>query len=167
MLAGRVWSAKVRPVSIATGMTLGDVVAATKRVPDEFYIPEESIDAWVRYKAAKSLDRTSKSGHSYRYSEGAMPFPDPLDRPARTIITGEGGAAPSRFKHVVRDDTGRHRRLTPEELEALNGFPRGFTDVAGLSAARRAFLMGNALVVDVVRRIGAELARRHSQHDRA
>ena len=30
-----------------------------------------------------------------------MTFPDNLSGPSRTIITGEGGISPSRFKHVV------------------------------------------------------------------
>jgi len=46
----------------------------------------------------------------------------------------------------------------PEELEALNGFPRGHTAVAGASDVRRAFFMGNALVVGVVAAIARSLA---------
>ncbi|MBS1945839.1 MAG: DNA cytosine methyltransferase, partial [Bacteroidetes bacterium] len=65
---------------------------------------------------------------------------------------------PSRFKHVVRTADGRLRRLTPLELERLNMFPDDHT--AGLSPARRAFLMGNALVTGIVERTGAVLARR-------
>ena len=48
------------------------------------------------------------------------------------------------------------RRLTPVELERLNGFPDDWT--VGLSDNKRAFLMGNALVVNVVARI-AEVLR--------
>ena len=78
-----------------------------------------------------------------------------------TIITSEGGGGPSRTKHVISDASGRLRRLLPEELEALNGFPRGFTDVGGISDIQRAFLMGNALVTGLVRMIGAALMDRH------
>lgn len=91
-----------------------------------------------------------------------MAFPDPLDRPARTIVTGEGGSSPSRFKHVVRVD-GRLRRLTPVELERLNMFPDGHT--AGASDTKRAFFMGNALVTGIVERIGRELVRRLEEAD--
>ena len=84
-----------------------------------------------------------------------MAFPDPLDRPSRTIVTGEGGSAPSRFKHVVLTPRGRYRRLTPIELERLNMFPDDHTK--GVSDTWRAFFMGNALVVGVVERIGKEL----------
>lgn len=61
-------------------------------------------------------------------------------------------------RHAVMVDDGRIRRLTPEELEELNGFPRGFTAIEGLSGSQRAFLMGNALVCGVVTRIAVSLA---------
>ncbi len=48
------------------------------------------------------------------------------------------------------------RRLTPVELERLNGFPDDWT--VGLSDNKRAFLMVDALVVNVVARI-AEVLR--------
>lgn len=140
--------------------TLGDVVAQTTDVPEEFYLDESSLKKWREYKGAKTKARVSEEGHAYTYSEGAVRFPDPLERPSRTIITGEGGAAASRFKHVVNTLDGRMRRLTAEELEALNGFPRGFTDVAGFSATKRAFFMGNALVVGIVAALGRALATR-------
>jgi DNA (cytosine-5)-methyltransferase 1 len=60
-------------------------------------------------------------------------------------------------------ESGRYRRLTPVELERLNQFPDGHTE--GLSDTQRAFLMGNALVVGVVKRIGLSLARHHSQEN--
>lgn len=95
------------------------------------------------------------SGTEYFYSEGAIAFPDPLGKPSRTILTGEGGLSPSRFKHIIETSSGRYRRLTPVEMERLNGFPDDWTE--GISDGRRAFLMGNALVVGVVRLISAEI----------
>ena len=83
-----------------------------------------------------------------------MSFPDSLDKPARTIITGEGGASASRFKHVINVN-GRYRRLTPIELERANMFPDNHT--LGLSDSKRAFLMGNALVIGIVERLGNAL----------
>jgi len=85
-----------------------------------------------------------------------MSFPDSLDKPARTIITGEGGASASRFKHVVCVN-GRYRRLTPVELERANMFPDNHT--TGVSDTKRAFLMGNALVVGIVERLGKTLLK--------
>jgi hypothetical protein len=53
------------------------------------------------------------------------------------------------------------RRLVPEELEKLNGFPAGHT--GGPTDGRRAFFMGNALVCGVVQRIGDELENLNDQ----
>jgi len=86
-----------------------------------------------------------------------MIFPDALDKPSRTIITGEGGSSPSRFKHVIETKDGRKRRLTPIELERLNMFPDNHTE--GVSDVRRAFFMGNALVVGIIEKLGESLAK--------
>ena len=53
-------------------------------------------------------------------------------------------------------EDGRYRRLTPRELERLNGFPDDWTDT-GMPDGRRAFMMGNALVVGLIERVGREL----------
>jgi len=142
-------------------LTLGDIVDQTQCTAPSVFIEESSLERWRHLKGAKSTPRIAKSGHAYTYSEGAVPFPDPLDRPARTILTSEGGKAASRTKHVVEQADGRLRRLTAEEIENLSGFPRGYTAVTGLSESHRAFLIGNALVTGVVTRIGQELTRMH------
>jgi DNA (cytosine-5)-methyltransferase 1 len=90
-----------------------------------------------------------------------MAFPDALDRPSRTVITSEGGTTATRTKHAIRESSGLLRRLTPEELEALNGFPRGFTALPGVSDTTRAMLMGNALITPLVTRIGEALYKAH------
>jgi DNA (cytosine-5)-methyltransferase 1 len=87
-----------------------------------------------------------------------MIFPDNLESPSRTIITGEGGSSPSRFKHVI-EHNGKERRLTSIELERLNMFPDEHTKHELVSDSKRAFLMGNALVVGVVEKIGIELKK--------
>ena len=121
--------------------------------------PKSKLKDWQYQKGAKRLERVSRSGHKYIFSEGRLTFPDPLDRPSRTIITGEGGLSPSRFKHVVEQE-GVLRRLTPIELERLNMFPDDHTKLQGIRDAKRAFFMGNALVVGVVERLGKELGKR-------
>lgn len=155
---GKVYTHKVVPVYDGPHTTLGDVLQPDKDVPAAFRIPKKELPAWRYQKGAKREARVARAnGHTYAYSEGAMTFPDALDRPSRTIITGEGGRGASRFKHVVLTASGHYRRLTPVELERLNMFPDGHT--AGPSDAWRAFFMGNALVVGVVERIGRELLR--------
>ena len=85
-----------------------------------------------------------------------MTFPDDLKKPSRTIITGEGGASPSRFKHVIKIGN-KLRRLTPVELERLNMFPDNHTMYKDVTNSKRAFFMGNALVVGVVEKVGKSL----------
>ena len=109
-------------------------------------------------EGAKKINRVSKEGHQYVFSEGGMAFPDYLDKPSRTMITGEGGSAPSRFKHVVKTPSGRYRRLIPIELERLNMFPDNHTE--GETPTKRAFFMGNALVCGIVEKVGHELYNR-------
>lgn len=152
-MSGRhVWTADATPVYDGASMTLGDVLSDDSCVPTEFFLSDEEIPRWEYLKGAKSETRKTKDGFEYMYSEGAMPFPDSKDRPSRTIITGEGGKSPSRFKHVVLCGNGRLRRLMPVELERLNMFPDGHT--VGVPDTARAFIMGNALVTGVVERIG-------------
>ncbi len=125
-------------------------------VTEAFFIPETDLSKWKYLKGSKKEVRKAKSGFEYNYSEGAMIFPDALDNASRTIITGEGGKSPSRFKHVVQTKNGL-RRLTPVELERLNMFPDNHTKLEGISDTKRAFFMGNALVVGVVEQIGNAL----------
>lgn len=137
-------------------LCLKDIMLDSAEVPEEFFIDEEALPKWQYLKGHKSELRTSKkTGFQYKYSEGAIAFPDATDKPSRTIITGEGGPGPSRFKHVVRTKEGRLRRLTPIELERLNMFPDNHTQ--GSSDMRRAFLMGNALVTGIIEKIGISL----------
>jgi DNA (cytosine-5)-methyltransferase 1 len=155
----KVWTHDLVPAWDGPRTTLGDVLEAEQDVSEEYFVPEAQIAAWRYLKGAKREPRVHKgSGTPYEYVEGAIPFPDPIDRPSRTILTAEGGATPSRFKHLIRTQSGRYRRLTPRELERLDGFPDDWT-ATGMPEGRRAFMMGNALVVGVVERIAAELAR--------
>lgn len=133
---------------------LADVLVDDSGVPSEFFIDPESIARWEYLKGSKREERIDKkTGFTYTYSEGSMSFPDPTDKPSRTLLTGEGGTGPSRFKHVIRCADGRLRRLVPDELDMLQGFPAGWTDT-GMTDGQRAFCMGNALVTSVPHRIG-------------
>jgi len=158
MIDGNVWTRRVNPFFEHRSTVLSDVLELEDEVPERFFISDSDLDRWKYLKGSKNEDRVHRaSGTPYHYSEGAIPFPDAVDQPARTILTGEGGSTPSRFKHVIRTESGRLRRLTPVELERLNGFPSGWTDVTGISDGRRAYMMGNALVVGLVQSIGEQL----------
>lgn len=135
---------------------LGDILESDDKIPAEFYINNEDLKKWIYLKGSKKFERTSKDGFKYTYSEGGMTFPDKLENPSRTIITGEGGNAPSRFKHVIQTERG-YRRLTPIELERLTMFPDNHTKLEGISDTKRAFFVGNALVVGIIEKLGISL----------
>ena len=156
LVDGKVWTIDSKPKYEGHPVNLADILEDGS-VPDNYYLTDASIDKWRYLKGAKDEPRVKREGIRYRYKEGAIPFPDPTNRPSRTIITSEGGAAPSRFKHVIETKDGRLRRLTPVELEKLNTFPINHT--AGYSDVQRAFLMGNALVVQIIQTIGTQLIR--------
>lgn len=139
--------------------TLGDILLDEKQIPESFYIKEEDISKWKICKGAKSIHRVSKhTGKPYVYREGNVPFPDALDKPARTMLTREGGTYIAREKHVVKVN-GKYRRLYPIELERLNGFPDDFTKCDGITDTQRAFFMGNALIIGIIEKLGKELAK--------
>ena len=127
-----------------------DIVIETG-VEEKYFLQKDEIPKWEYMKGAKKIERTSGTGFSYTFSEGPIAFPDPLDRPSRTMLTSEG--TKNRTTHIIEDPaTGRLRKLTPEECEAINGFPCGWT--YGAPDRQRYFMMGNALVVPLVERMG-------------
>ncbi len=150
----RVVTRRLVPTFRGKHKTLGSILLPESKVGEEFFIDPEELKKWQAHKGAKRLLRTKKNGIQYEYAEGSVAFPEPLDRPSRTIITGEGGSSPSRFKHVVKTPSGRYRRLTPIELERLSGFPQNHTRLDGVSDVRRAFFIGNALVTGIIERLG-------------
>ena len=159
MMNRHIYSVDADPVYDGARQTLGGNLVDENLVPDDFFISEAELPKWEYEKGAKKIERVSKGGYKYMFSEGGMVFPDYLDKPSRTIVTGEGGTAPSRFKHVVKTKSGRYRRLLPIELERMNMFPDNHTLHPEVSDGRRAFLMGNALVCGIVEQIGKSLYR--------
>jgi DNA (cytosine-5)-methyltransferase 1 len=156
-----VFTFEVKPNYTGKRMTLGDVLVSEKEVPEEFFIKDKDLPRWKYLKGSKKEKRETKDGFMYSYGEGAMIFPDSPDQPSRTIVTGEGGPTPSRFKHVIKTKSGRLRRLMPVELERLCMFPSDHTK--GNTDAKRAFFMGNALVVGIITKLGEQLSRMVSQ----
>ena len=158
MIDGNVTTIKTQPNYEGKFTILKDLIQ-NGEVTEEFYISNEELDKWKYLKGPKKEMRKNADGFEYNYSEGGMIFPDPLDKPSRTIITGEGGKSPSRFKHVIQTPKG-FRRLSPIELERLNMFPDDHTKLNGISDTKRAFFMGNALVVGVIEKIGIALTEK-------
>ena len=152
MRKGRIYTSKVieqEEEPIALGKIL------QKNVDDKFYITNEKMPKWTYLKGAKKIPRKSADGHEYTFSEGPIAFPDPWDRPGRTMLTSESTL--NRSTHVVSDPgTGRLRLLTPVEAERLQGFDDEWTNT-GMPDRMRYFCMGNALVVPMITRMGRVL----------
>jgi DNA (cytosine-5)-methyltransferase 1 len=141
-----------------------EVDSRLKRQGDVIELHTE-LDKWIYLKGRKAEERVTSKGKFF-YKEGPLSLTDDLDKPSRTIITSEGGPGASRFKHLI-EIKGKYRRLHPIELERLNMFPDNHTALGlakdkevAISPARRAFFMGNALVVGVVEKVGEELKKR-------
>lgn len=123
---------------------------------EEFYLDADKIERFKKQKEGFHEIKISRTGYEYKYGMGSMQFPDPIDRPARTIVTSESTV--SRMSHVVRDPgNNRLRVLSPIETERINTFPDDWTKLDGVAKSHRYFTMGNALVVDLIKEIGEEM----------
>ena len=130
-------------------------IRETGFVDKKYFLNNEQIKKFEFLKGSKKIPRIKPNGEPYYYSEGSMPFPDNLDAPARTMLTSESGV--SRTTHVIEDyQTKKLRLLTPKECERINGFPDDWTNT-GMTDRKRYFMMGNALVVGVIEKIGKEI----------
>lgn len=177
MKDGIVYTIKTTPLYNGKQKTLGDIMddddvdekyfipkerlyytdsAVTKSDETEGKLPLEDRKTWQYIKGGKKLPRTSANGHKYIFSEGPIEMLDNYDKPARTMLTSEGSF--SRSTHIVKDKkTGRIRLLTAGETERIQGFPTNHTKyclmnekVVEMPVHKRRFMMGNALVVDLV-----------------
>ena len=185
MRDGQIYTVKTTPDYDGKQVTLGDImedgdVDKTYFVPEEkvYYtypdidhsdetlgkLPTKQRQTWQYLKGAKKLARTAANGHEYIYSEGPIALFDSYDKPARTMLTSEGSF--SRTTHLLKDKkTGKARLLTPIECERIQGFPDDWTkeclvngEIIPMTIAKRRFMMGNALVVNLIKDMEIELS---------
>ncbi len=155
MINGEIYTAKLEH-NCDSVYQLGNLIE-TNKVDEKYFLSKDRIEKFRILKGSKRIPRKKPNGDDYIYSEGSMPFPDNLNVPARTMLTSESGT--SRMTHVIEDyRTKKLRFLTPLECERINGFPDNWTNT-GMSDKKRYFMMGNALVVNVVEKIGIELEK--------
>ena len=137
-----------------------DLLYALEHVDEKYIISPEKLEKWKYLKGSKRIERKKPNGETYCYSEGAIAFPDKLDVPARTMLTSE--STTNRSSHVVKDKvSGNLRTLTPVEAERIQMFPDNWTNIESkaMTERRRFFMMGNALVVGVVGKLGHYLEK--------
>ncbi|KOA89594.1 DNA (cytosine-5-)-methyltransferase [Clostridium botulinum] len=152
---GVISTVQTTPINFLTEsqITLQDILE--EHVDKKYILSDDDLEKWTYMKGPKAIERTSKEGHKYIFREGGIAFPDPIDKPARTMLTSE--ASKNRSTHVVSDiKTGKLRILTPLECERINGFPDNWTNT-GMTQSARYFCMGNALVVNLIEHMGKKL----------
>ena len=141
-------------------ITLGEILQNETEVPDKYFLTDKAkLEKFQYLRGPKKLERTSADGHTYIYSEGGMSPYDDLDLPGRTMLTSEGTV--NRSTHFLFVNN-KYRLLTPIEAERLQDFPDDWTaykkledgTVVEVSDKMRMFFMGNALVTEIVRKIG-------------
>lgn len=151
MRNGEIYTEKVEPKYIEP-TKLGEVLE--EDAAQKYYVVG-NIDKWEYLKGPKKIERTSKTGFKYMFSEGGMLFPDALDKPARTMLTSESSV--NRSSHIIEDPKKKELRiLTPIEAERINGFDDNWTNT-GMPEKFRYFCMGNALVVGLIEKMGNRL----------
>ncbi len=160
-LDGDITNFEVEEITDMNLYTLGEVVANARKyqkIPyEEYLIDGLALDKWKYLKGAKQVPRRKPDGSEYFYSEGAMSFPDLLDLPSRTMLTGESTL--NRSSHIIYDDTiNGYRRITEIEAELLQMFPPNWTNT-GMTSRQRYFMMGNALVTGIISKLEKKLAR--------
>ena len=152
MKNGMIYTEDVNPKDIRY-TSLNKIVQADG--VDEKYYLGNNLEKWNYLKGAKDILRKAGTPHEYHFREGAIAFPDSLEKPARTMLTSEGSL--NRSTHVIEDPKSKcYRILTPVETERINGFPDNWTDT-GMPQNFRYFCMGNALVVGLVEKMGIRL----------
>ena len=153
MINGIVYTVKTEPKYIEP-VTISQIIVNDA---DEHYFLNENEKKKFEYlRGHKILERVSKDGHKYNYSEGAMSPYDDLSLPGRTMLTSEGSI--NRSTHIIKDPRNNELRiLTPVECERLNQFPDNWTN-SGMPEKRRYFMMGNALVCGIVKKLSTEIS---------
>ena len=139
--------------------TLGDIIEKGV-VNEKYFLTDEKLERMKYLKGSKKIERTKPNGEKYFFREGNVAFPDYLNRPARTMLTSE--STMNRSTHIIKDvQTGQLRTLTPIEAERIQMFPNDWTNVnaPSMTERRRYFMMGNALVVGIVRKLGERISK--------
>jgi DNA (cytosine-5)-methyltransferase 1 len=165
MIDGRVENYRFR-VTPEPGVTLGEILepldAAVSHSPHTI-IPDEKLDF-----------SDSPAEKTWNKVKGNLQFPDPLDQPARTLLTKSLEVHPMRENIVVAQERGgvevdqpstahdnvAYRTLTAIEAERAMTFPDNWTKTSvqrEVPRFHRGFVMGNSCPPVILERIRRSL----------
>ena len=171
MRHGRYFTIDTKATGEEKPTPIKEILQPEKNVSEKYYVTdEEKIKKFAYLRGPKKIERTSKDGHKYTYSEGGMSPYEDLNLPSRTMLTSEGSV--NRSTHWLKINN-RYRFLTPIEAERLQDFPDDWTKykktkdgVKEVSDRMRMFFMGNALVTTIIKRIGLQLKEIEEDSDK-
>ena len=98
MKNGKIYTTEVIPFEIEA-KPLSKIIEY-EGVSDKYNLGN-NLEKWNYLKGAKDILRKAGTPHEYHFREGAIAFPDGLDKPARTMLTSEGSL--NRSTHVIED----------------------------------------------------------------
>lgn len=147
MKDGKIYTEEVVPDYDWPYILLKDIIE--KNVDPKYQI-KQNLEKRKYMKWPKDILRKAGTPHEYHFREWWIAFPDPLDRPARTMLTSEGSL--NRSTHVIKDESWNLRILTPIEAERIDGFDDDWTNT-WMPEKFRYFCMGNALVVHLIEKM--------------
>lgn len=160
MRYGRYFTIDTIPLGNENPIPLKNIIQNENQISEKYYLTDKNkLEKFEYLRGPKKIERRTSEGHVYTFAEGGMSPYDDLSLPGRTMLTSEGSV--NRSTHLLNID-GRYRLLTPIEAERLQDFPDDWTKYKKLSTGEivevtdrmRMFFMGNALVTEIVKRIG-------------
>lgn len=155
LINGIVYTANTNPSGKEKPIPLKKIRENRKGL-DKYILTGEKKKKFEYLRGSKKILRYKPNGEEYYYSEGSMSPFDSLDLPGRTMLTSEGSV--NRSTHIIPDkETGKLRILTPIEAERLQHFPDNWTNT--MPEKNRYFMMGNALVTEIINKIEPNLER--------
>lgn len=123
---------------------LRDILQPDDEVEEKYFLSEEQLEK-IRYMKGRK-ERVLPDGRLWK--EGAVPFPDRVDKNARCVTPSDGTL--NRSTHVIATERG-YRKLTIRERARLQGLPDDFQFNVSDSAA--SLQLGNGVCVQVIKEI--------------
>lgn len=155
MINGKISTWRYEPIYDGDTSNIQDILQNDNKVTKNYVLTSDQKSKVFKMKDGGTKTRITKDGFKYKYTEGKMMrYDDNKIRYARTLLTSEGTV--NRSSHIIKFAKDKARFITPIEAERINEFPDDWTSLIE-SERTRYFLMGNALIVGIIEKIGKTL----------